>query len=263
MSLLEKALEKSKGSIEAKTAWYLFLEGKDKVITQDNLSVMVHYFNTKYYTHHAPIASHKTNDPLLPPYPKNREVARLLNGADHYLVINRGMVCPAHVIISSGSPRAIQGDPINMQDCCALEQVIKGYNGKGIAYYNAGVMSGCSQMHKHMQFVTWTYNPLFNEMKKGTRLPWRYVRMELKDLTANDIMKAYTELMSKMNWNGSYNFVLCDGVMALVPRREANHPWGVNLNSLGVSGHFFIWEHSNKIIEQQPIQVLKDLCVPI
>ena len=262
MSLLKRALECTKGSIDAKTAWFLFLDGKDKLVTQDGLSVWIHYFNTKYYTHHEPIASHKTNDPLLPPYPKNREVAKLVNGADHYLFINRGMVCPGHTIISSASPKAIQGDPLNMQDCHALEQVVTGYKNKGIAYYNSGVMSGCSQMHKHMQFAPWTDSPLFEAMKKGADLPWRYVKAELKEIRAEDIMKAYTELKRKMNWDQSYNFVMSDGVIALVPRRQANHPWGVNINSLGVAGHFFIWEHSDKIIEQQPIQVLKDLCVP-
>lgn len=258
MSLLKKALHHSKGSIDAKTAWYLFLDGKDKVCKQNGLSVIMHYFNTQYYTHHEPIASHKTNDPLLPPYPKNREVERL---KDHYLFINRGMVCPGHIIISSSSPKAIQGDDVIFEDCQALEHVVKGYNGKGIAYYNCGVDSGCSQMHKHMQFAPWTENPLFDVMADGEKLPWKYVKASLADITAKEILKAYTSLKNEMKWNGSYNFVLSNGVMALVPRRAANHPWGVNVNSLGVAGHFMIWEHSSKIIEARPIDVLRDLCV--
>jgi ATP adenylyltransferase/5',5'''-P-1,P-4-tetraphosphate phosphorylase II len=203
-----------------------------------------------------------TNDPLLPPYAKHVEVAHLSEGADHYVFVNIGQVVRGHVVVSSANPKAIQGDDLDMSDCHALAQVVTGFDQRGLAYYNAGIESGCSQMHKHMQFAPVLNNPFFKVMRAGERLPWRYFKAELADITPNEIRKAYEDLKSRMRHNGSYNVLLGKGTLALVPRRRANHTWGISINSLGVAGHFFIWEHSSKNIETWLIQVLKDVYLP-
>jgi ATP adenylyltransferase/5',5'''-P-1,P-4-tetraphosphate phosphorylase II len=262
MALLRRALECSRACLHFKTAYNLFLPDKRRVVVDHGLSILFHYLDPRVYTHHPPLAKHDSNDPLLPPFPPHVEVAHLGHGANHYVFVNRGMVVPGHVVVSHASPRAIQGEDLDICDCHAMAQVIKGYDGQGVAYYNAGVESGCSQMHKHMQFCPIRINPLFDTMKRGVRLPWRYYTERLGDITADELMRVYRGLKRAMNFSGSHNVIVCDGTMALVPRRQAAHPWGVNLNSLGVSGHFFVWETSDKVIEQRPVQVLKELCVP-
>jgi hypothetical protein len=62
--------------------------------------------------------------------------------------------------------------------------------------------------------------------------------------------------------HGIHHVIVCEQTMALVPTRRDAHRCGVNLTSLGVSGHFVVWETSNKMIEQQPVQALLELCVP-
>jgi ATP adenylyltransferase/5',5'''-P-1,P-4-tetraphosphate phosphorylase II len=263
MALLRRALECSRGAIDFKTAYRLFLPETRELVVGQGLSVVFHYFDPSVYTHHPPIETHTTNDPLLPPYPPHIEVAHLLDGADHYVFVNRGMIVPGHVVISHASPRAIQGDDLDISDCHAMAQVLRGCDYQGIAYYNAGRESGCSQMHKHMQFAPLTDNPLFEAMRKGVPLPWRYCAANLRAVTADELLGAYRRLRQSINHDGSYNVVVSNGAMAVVPRRRAGHLWGVNVNSLGVSGHFFLWKTSDRIIEQRPLQILRDLCVPV
>jgi hypothetical protein len=187
MALLRRTLEHVTACISANNAHLLFLPGKTKRVASESLSVLIHYYNTKYYSQPCPVESHTTNDPLLPPYAKHVEVARLADGADHYVFVNIGQVVRGHVVVSSANPKAIQGDDLDISDCHALAQVVTGFDQRGLAYYNAGVESGCSQMHKHMQFAPVLDNPLFDVMRAGERLPWRYFKAELADITPNVI----------------------------------------------------------------------------
>jgi ATP adenylyltransferase/5',5'''-P-1,P-4-tetraphosphate phosphorylase II len=262
MALLARAIACSEACLKSGNAFRLFLPNQKRVVDQ-SLVFIIHYFNKTLYPRHAPIARHTTRDPLLPPYPPDVEIAHLQNGADHYAFVNRGMIVPGHIVVSSADHRATQDEHLNLKDCSAFAQVLKGYGNKGIAYFNRGVQSGCSQMHKHLQCAPLTDNPLFDAMRLKRHLPWKYFSMELYDIQANDILKVYQEGLQKLKHNGSYNVIISRGVMAIVPRRKADHPCGVSANSLGVSGHLFAWEGENLFAEEHPAQLLTDLCVPI
>ena len=260
--MLKHALYCARESLKAKTSFMLFLENKTKVVNDEGYNIVFHYFDTKNYIHHDGVEVHKENDPLLPPYPKFRQVAHIRNGADHYAFINLYQTSLGHVVISSADPLAKQIEPLNKQDCSALSQVIRGYERKGIAYFNFGLESGCSQMHKHMQFTTLQYNPLFKAMCNNANLGIKYYSLKLRDDSPNEIYDGYNELLKKAHWDKSYNFVISEGYACLVPRRFSVHPYGLSLNSLGVSGHYFVWEGKSEKAEKEPLKVLRDLCVP-
>jgi ATP adenylyltransferase/5',5'''-P-1,P-4-tetraphosphate phosphorylase II len=173
------------------------------------------------------------------------------------------MIDLGHLVISSADPRATQEEHLNLSDCHALSQLITGTDGKGLAYYNCGLETGCSQMHKHMQYAPLTHNPVFEAMKRGVTLPWRYFTRRLGDFQPADILKAYRECLEAAKHKGSYNVAIADGVLAMVPRRLSYHAWGVSLNALGVCGHIFAYEDGNQLVEQKPFQLFTDLCVPV
>jgi ATP adenylyltransferase len=189
-------------------------------------------------------------------------VCYLSNGANHYVFVNRGMVELGHVVISSADSKDIQTDPLNIQDCHAISQIIKGCNGIGIIYYNCGIESGCSQKHKHFQYASLIEIPFFGIMKDQKYLPFQYYTGKIKDDSPDEILKVYEMLMKQMNYDGSYNLIIYDEVMIIVPRKQANHSLGVSLNSLGICGHLFLQEKSDEIIERMVFQILQDIHIP-
>lgn len=257
----KQALEHSIQCIKAKTAYMLFLEGKEKVFSERGVNVVYHFYDPSIYTQHNPVARHKKNDPLLPPYPKYREIAHLQNGAGHYVFVNINMVTLGHVVVSSDDPNACQEDPLNEKDFHAFSQVIRGFDRKGIAFFNHGLESGCSQYHKHFQFAPLTYNPVFDLMAKGFPLKYQYFTHFLKDDRPIDIACAYNDLVKRANPKGSYNFLISNGVAVLVPRKKATHSCGLNVNSLGVAGHFYAWEKDDQWERDHPLTILEDLCI--
>lgn len=265
MSLLAKSILHAYACLYAKTAYMLFVPSKEKIIKRNGLEFVLHFFDTNIYTQHHPIEDHSkegTKDPLLPPYPLHRQVKHLQNGAAHYAFINLYMVEKGHVVISSEAPKARQGDPLEMCDFHALSQCIQGYGRKGVAYYNSGVDSGCSQMHKHMQFAPLPRSPLMEAMIDHYPLPYKYYVTKLENDEPIGIKNAYNRLMKESSYNGSYNFVVIDGHAAIVPRIRGTHKCGININSLGVAGHFFIWDKDEEMVSKDPLKIISDLCIP-
>lgn len=268
----KRAIECAKKSLKAKTAFRLTLPDKDEVVVSNDIPFVFHYYNSEIYTHHKPVEKHDKNDPLLPPYPPYRKVIYLgEKNANHYVFINILMVALGHVVISSANPKSVQGEPLNISDCSALSQMIQGFNEKGIAYYNCGVNSGCSQMHKHVQFVPFINNPLFSSITKeanqlnvlrNLKFNFRNYSIALKNYTPYEILKGYNKLVLNSNWKGDYNFLIANKKAILIPRKCANDPvYDVNISSLNLAGHFFIWEKDNKKILNNPLKIIHDTCI--
>lgn len=305
--MIQRALKCGRESLKAGTSFMLFQKSSGKVVLDEGFHFCIHYFDETHYVHHNGVQKHeKSSEPLLPPYPPHCFVSHLTeNKADHYCFINLYQTSLGHIVISCASPSSKQTDNLNISDCSALSQVIRGYNRTGIAYFNFGLESGCSQMHKHMQYTTLKYNPIFNEMKRvvsdsknlindnnknekiklsdnksylNSRLGIKFYGLKLPDDTPISIFDSYNRLLEQFNLcceeegklNGqkqkkqlSYNFVISEDYAVLVPRRLSVHPTlRVSLNSLGVSGHYFLWEGFDKEIVKNPIKVLRDLCIP-
>lgn len=309
--MLQKALKCGRESLKARTSFMLFQKSKEKIVLDEGFHFCIHYFDETNYVHHNGVQKHESSkEPLLPPYPPHCFVSHLTNNsANHYCFINLYQTSLGHIVISCANPSSKQTENLNKSDCTALSQVIQGYNRTGIAYFNYGLESGCSQMHKHMQYTTLTYNPIFNEMKRAvsisqntlnnnknekicsnihennkiylnSKLGIKFFGLKLPNDEPIDIYDNYNKLLEQFyiccdeenkiyNRNSkknslSYNFVISEGYAILVPRRLSVHPTlRVSLNSLGVSGHYFLWEGYDQEIVKNPIKVLRDLCVTI
>ncbi|OHT07032.1 hypothetical protein TRFO_24758 [Tritrichomonas foetus] len=263
--MLKHALECARESIKAKTSFMLFLDNKNKKVIDEGHEFIFHYFNKENYKYHKGVQSHENNDPLLPPYPPFCEVAHIKDGADHFAFINLYQTSLGHIVISCANPHAKQNEHLNESDCAALSQVICAYENKGIAYFNHGLESGCSQMHKHMQYSTLEYQPLLKEMceKKYSKstLGIKYFSVKLNQISPSEIYEAYQELRKEASWQGSYNFIISNNYAVFVPRKLSIHPLGISLNSLGVCGHYFVYEDSNPEIEKKPLRILRDSCI--
>jgi hypothetical protein len=264
MALLARTIANANACFAIKTVQKLFLAEKERRVDRHGLSFIFHYFDPEVYPalETAPPARYDPeHDPLLPPYPIHREVAHLENGADHFVFVNYKMIVIGHVVISCAARTATQGDPLDLSDCCALAQVWQGFGRRGLLYYNAGVDSGCSQLHKHMQFAPLEECPLADAMRKGEKLPYRYYAAEVDLESGEAIFEVYERLMKEANWSGDYNCVLTNGLIAIVPRRVAI-PNGIIVNGVGVVGHYMLWEGQNLDVEEEPIEILKAACVP-
>lgn len=309
--MLKKALKCGRESLKAGTSFMLFQKSKEKIVLDEGFHFCIHYFDEEHYVHHKGVQKHESShEPLLPPYPQHCLVSHLTeNSANHYCFINLYQTSLGHIVISCANPSSKQTENLNKSDCSALSQVIRGYERTGIAYFNYGLESGCSQMHKHMQYTTLKYNPIFDEMKRvvsssqnsfndnnknekikydahkdknylNSKLGIKFYGLKLFDDSPISIFDSYNRLLEQFHFcceeegkiNGqssnnsslSYNFVISEGYAVLVPRRLSVHPkLRVSLNSLGVSGHYFLWEGYDKEIIKNPIKVLRDLCVPI
>ena len=268
----KKAIQCAKNCLNVKTAFRLTRPEKDMIVINDNIPFVYHFYNYDNYKHHKRVERHKTNDPLLPPYPQYREVIHLQqNEANHYVFVNILMVALGHVVISSASPKSIQGEPLNLSDCSALSQVIRGFDEKGVAYYNCGVNSGCSQMHKHVQFVPFTNNPLLSAITKDSNMSsvlrnykfnFRNYSISLKNYSPQEILNGYNKLINNSKWKGDYNFLIANKKAMLIPRKCANDPiYDVNISSLNLAGHFFIWETDNAEIPQNTLKIVHDTCI--
>lgn len=266
MSLYEKALKHAEDCLKVGHAFMYADESKEKRVSQNGLDFVLHYRNGRKSEGRNVVEDHQksgTPDPLLPPYPLYKEVMHLEDGAGHYLFVNRYQVAKGHIVISSDDPKDRQTDSLTQRDFIALSKVIHGYDCKGIAFFNCNTGSGCSQMHKHMQFAPLTYNPLFEAMVNGKELPYKYFTTRLDDYEPNTLKDAYEYLMDKASTPSHYNFIISSNCAALVPRVRGTHENGVGVNSLGVSGHLFIFDSDEKIVTKNIIRMISDLCVPI
>jgi ATP adenylyltransferase/5',5'''-P-1,P-4-tetraphosphate phosphorylase II len=171
------------------------------------------------------------------------------------------MIVLGHVVISSAVRSASQGDPLDLSDCDALAQVWRGFGERGLLYYNAGVLSGCSQLHKHMQFAPLSECPLIDAMGRGEKLPYRYYAEKVDAKDGEAILSVYEQLRKVADWNGDYNFVISNGIAALVPRREPIYK-GLIVNGIGVAGHLMLWVGQNHSAETEPLDILVGACVP-
>ena len=264
LSLKEKIIKTAYAALEAKTAFLLFK--KSQTVIENGLTFHFHFYDpTIYEGDHPPVPLAK--DPLQPPYPKAILAEHLTKerGA-HYLQINKFSFKIGHTIGSSDNPSAIQGDPLNMDDFACFSELLSDFGNSGIGYYNSGFESGCSQVHKHVQYIPHDDNPIALAMSKGYDLPYLYYHTKLDNYSKECIKDGYEKIHSQMLCGpfGSdikhFNFVVTNKHAFVVPRKKARHQLGITVNSLGVSGHFFIYEEDKMKFVDKPLEIIRDLC---
>ena len=264
MSLLSLAISNSFKAFVNSDAFLLFLKGKDKVIEKNGVEFHLHFFNPNVNNTSTNPPRITTRDHLMPPYEPFIELDHCRdNGARHFLILNRYQFCPGHMIMATDDTSEFQGSPLLKHDYAMLSHVLNQVDPRGVAYYNGGVDAGCTQFHKHMQYVPNFYNPLFDRMAQGQRLPYRYYTHKLDDYSPDQIGYAYNKLMERMDHSGSYNLVISNKVAIIVPRAKARHSSDVLLNSMGICGHLSVWNFNYKQVEKDPMDVYRECCLRI
>ena len=262
MSFAERCLELARLSLEAKTAYRLTNDEKQQRATEDGCEFILHRLLGDHYKGHKPVKERNPKEPLLPPYKQYREVEHFTESpAAHYIFINKFMYCPGHVVISADSPEKHQRDRLELGDFHALAHVMNAFDGKGIGYYNCGPASGCSQIHKHLQFAPMTDNPLLPKLLANTLMPFKYFSMKLASLDAPTMQAAYDSLMPNIE-TPDYNVIVAQNTLILVPRRCQGNSTGIVINSLGFCGHFLTWDYNVDAIAAHPLQILTEVGVP-
>lgn len=261
MSFRDRCLELARLALEAKTAYRLTIEDKTRRITDGEFEFVLHR-GADRRSRPKPLKVQNPREPLLPPFKQYREVEHFTESpASHYIFINKFMYLPGHVVISADSPDKKQVDRLELGDFHVLAHVIHEFDGEGIGYYNRGPASGCSQIHKHLQFAPFTDNPLLPKLIANTPMPFKYFTKHLEKVDAPTMQEAYDELMTHIE-TPDYNVIVANSTMIIVPRREKGNSAGVVPNSLGFCGHILAWEDNAESVAEHPMQLLATVGIP-
>lgn len=265
MSLKKRILDQARRAIDTKSAFYLFLPKTDTVIDHGLLFNFHYYDSSLIHILRSDSQKRKTN-PLLPPFDNNVHVCDLTSQrSNHYLLINKYMQCPGHVVISSMNTNSNQDSKLSESDFDAFEIVYKAFNFHGILYYNSGLNSGCSQIHKHIQYSPVENTPLLDAMSRK-KVPFIVNHVvEIGQINSQNMMRSYNELLRMAEddpVHDSYNFIISKGKAFYVPRKIPRFRCGTVFNSFSLSGNFMVWEYSDPLIKKQPLSVLKNVCFP-
>ena len=238
--------------LTAKTARWLNDENLDEHITKNGYSFIIH-MNLPTTKKHKALKIANPKEPLLPPYPEHRLCEHYKS---HFIFINKNMLCKGHVVISADLKENHQTDPLNLSDCEALSHVINGFKGIGIGYYNCGIESGCSQIHKHLQFVPFEEHPILDLMAQKKKLPFIYYVKKIEQYEASIIYDAYSELMKSIKNTDCYNFICGNNAIILIPRRTIMNQAEVVINALGFCGHIMCRQENIDSIRDNPMKTL-------
>ena len=263
MSLRELVFKHAHESLIAKTSFMLSLPEPVERVKDRGFEFIFTYYDTSVNQTSTFPPKPRPKEPLLPPYDEHLEVCHMnKNGSSHYVFINKFMSTFGHIVMSTDHSGPKQGENLNDSDIMTLSEVLNGFGGKGLGLYNSGVESGCTQLHKHMQYVPTDDNPLLEPMIAKEKMPFKYYTQKIDKLTPQEIMENYKRLLSDANHRGSYNYMIFKNHGFLIPRTHARHPSGKVINALGVAGHWTIFQRmADTIIKKHPMTVLEELCV--
>lgn len=264
MSLKQKILDSAKLALSSKSAFPLYIPKVDTIVDH-GFKFVIHYYDSKLHEYLNVLPTERKDNPLLPPFDQNLHVCDLTKGANHHLLINKFMQCEGHIVLSSIGKDEKQGSELDMQDFNAFEQIFQAFKNEGMLYYNSGLNSGCSQLHKHLQYTPVEELPILDAMVEK-RLPIHYHVLNVDKTTAEKMMDVYKELiqLSKNDPpHDSYNFIISRGKAFYIPRKSSFHKSGMVLNSFAISGNYSMWEDADESLKQRPLAILEDVCFPI
>jgi ATP adenylyltransferase/5',5'''-P-1,P-4-tetraphosphate phosphorylase II len=263
MTLARQILAKAEIALAQKSALLLFLSHSIETTVDHGIKFLFHRFDPSLLSSIRNPPQKYPKDPLLPPFDADLHVCDLRSGASHHVIVNKFMHMRGHIVLSSTSPSLQQGERLNASDFSAFSQVLETF-GTGIAYYNSNAEAGCTQLHKHIQFVPLTQKPLFDAMAGNAQLPFAYAAASLPDHSPGTIRSAYVRLLDSFTFNyAAYNFIVGDRKAVLVPRSAARHPTGIVVNAIGMCGHLSLWDWSDPEIRVRPLSIIADLSVRV
>jgi ATP adenylyltransferase len=215
-------------------------------------------------------------NPFLPPDP-DLFVAKLT--PTHVAVLNKFTVFPHHLLLVTRR-FVSQESLLEPADLEALAVTMAEVDGLG--FYNAGVVAGASQPHRHLQVVptplgpgplATPVDPLLLRAPVGragrvSDLPFPHAALRLEDATIDsrdgpELHQRYRELLDAAGIQGPrqpYNLLLTRRWMLLVPRtREC---WeGTSVNALGFAGSLLVRDRRRleRLRHLGPMRVLAEV----
>lgn len=261
MSLRSLIESKSRTALQNKSAFYLIAQDRSMFVRDCGVDFQFQFYDMKLLNFFSKKSKNNTNkrDPLLPPFCSDLHVCDI---GDHHVLINKFMQRICHVVLSSKDKDAKQGDDLFGSDFVILGKMLEEYEGKGIAYYNAGINSGASQKHKHLQFMPNIEGNVLNAMGDNANLPFVYHALKLRNMKPKEIKDAYKELCLMGSFDkqhNSYNFMISNNIAAYVPRTRSLSKNHVLINSISMSGILSIWEWNPP---KNPMSLLSDVTIP-
>lgn len=261
MDLKEKILNQAQTALDAQNAFQLFLPKTDYV-DDHGFKFIIRYCDCSLLD--VVPKYPKNENPLLPPFDTDIHVCDLNEGAHHHLLINKFMQCKGHIVLSAMEEDAEQGSNLNISDFCAFEQIFTSFNNEGMLYYNSGINSACTQMHKHIQYTPIKDLPILDAMAEDQKLPIIYHVKKIEgQITSEKMMSAYQELLEIAKDDpphDSYNFIVSNVFAFYIPRKKPRYKCGTMMNSFAISGNYSFWKWSDPAFVNEPLSVLEDVC---
>ncbi|MCP4899503.1 MAG: phosphorylase [bacterium] len=212
-------------------------------------------------------------NPFLPPDP-DLFVSRVT--PTHLCVLNKFNVIDRHLLIITDGFQP-QDDFLTLADFEALAACMEEIDGLG--FYNAGLIAGASQPHKHLQLVP---TPLgkgpkptpiddaLGVLSPGTnQCPELEFEHRLSLLNHESIsrdsaallLSTYERLLAELDITSTtqpYNMLLTHRWMMLVPRKEEEFE-GTSINALGFAGSLLVrdMDQLKKVRQNRPMHILQ------
>ncbi|KAL2270560.1 hypothetical protein VTJ83DRAFT_2744 [Remersonia thermophila] len=223
-------------------------------------------------------------------------------GPTHLLAANKFPLTRPHFLILTEDGWRRQHEPLDAEDFAAATQVLGSlartssppssrHRRRYLLFFNCGLDSGCSRVHKHLQILPVDGDdgeeeeieafPLWPD-EEDTRPPFRFARERFASglPSVDELVKAYRALLARaerdVGWAAGregrrreqqealpHNLVLTERWMVVIPRRAPG--WeGADANTLGMLGMVAVHDEEKlkRWIGNDPVEVLKKLGYP-
>jgi hypothetical protein len=102
-------------------------------------------------------------------------------------------------------------------------------------------------------------------MKQKINLPFKYFFEQFKEIDPFQLKQSYNRIADSAlrKTVDSVNFLVIGDSIFGIPRKIAEHRSGIVINSMGLAGHFFVWEWTNPEVFENPLQILTDAYIPV
>jgi len=287
-SLLPKVAECSQRAIEAGVLQPI--STTEERISDDGVDFSIQVAN----------APERTNQPHVGPYSPDKAFSANseLYVADisetHYCLLNKFNVLKHHLLIVTRHFEH-QEELLKLRDFVALCTCMREF--ESLAFYNAGITAGASQMHKHLQLVPMrltnsridvpmealfkTSNGQGARIRNLPDLPFEHAFSWISETIFDDPKRSgeitydlYVDLLEVLGLRGNridgelrqpspYNLIMTRRWMMLVPRTQG-HCESVAINGLGFAGSLFVRDPTAmaRIRELGPMQILSRVARP-
>jgi len=187
-------------------------------------------------------------NPFLPPESALR-VCEL--GARHFVLLNKFKVMDGHALIVTRE-FAEQESALDQTDFAAVAEALRQTG--GLAFYNAGLVAGASQRHKHVQLLPWPLAPVafatpfdparWSGDRQGRReqpYPHAWAPLDAAALADPARLAAQYEALlmalalGRSGGYSGYNLLMTPDWMLAVRRSRGSHE-GLAVNALGFAG---------------------------